>query len=86
MEPKYKIKHKVLEDSKGNMSSKRLVGAISFALGAAGAIYLYIISAKAEAGDADTMLSIINSFFYLGGTLIGSSVLEGFKISIGNKK
>lgn len=79
------IKQKqMLEDSKGNISSKRVWGNRLFIIGIIFASILFGISVFLEAKDAATAIDIVGMFFYSGTGLLGLGVAEHFRL--GDKK
>lgn len=67
---------KMLEDSKGNTSSKRIWGSIILGLGMLLSVILFYFSIAKGAEDAATALGIINMFLISGSTLLGIGVFE----------
>lgn len=77
-------KSKFLEDARGDKSLKRLIAILSFALGTAGEIYLFIASAMNLPMDIEnirTMKELIRNSYTLSGTLGAFGVAERFKFS-----
>lgn len=70
------MQKKILEDSEGNKSSKRLFGSILISLGSALHITLFIFSLLKKAVDPVTALGIANNLIYVGATLLGVGVVE----------
>ncbi len=66
----------ILEDSKGNRSSKRIFGAILITVALLCSITLFIISLLSGAPDANTAISVINMLLIAGGGLLGIGVFE----------
>jgi hypothetical protein len=68
--------NKILEDAKGNKSSKRLCGVSLIALGALFSSVLFAYSLFKDAEDATTSLGVINIILMAGGGMLGIGVFE----------
>jgi len=71
------IKKGILEDSDGDLSSKRVSGVICLSIAAAMGIGLYFASLFVVVKDPGTALDVIKVFAVTGGTLLGVGVFEG---------
>ncbi|MHC1623296.1 MAG: hypothetical protein ACXQTR_01745 [Candidatus Methanospirareceae archaeon] len=70
------VNYKTLQDQNGNMSSKRLAGAITLLTGLVGHGFLGVYSIFAQAVDPTTAVASFNTMMIIGGGLLGISVLE----------
>ena len=66
----------VLEDQEGNLSSKRLFGAVTLSIGLICHIFLGAFSIFAQAVDPTTASTSFTTAMAVGGGLLGISVLE----------
>ena len=71
------IKCKLLEDSDGNASSKRLFGAILIGIGGLMGVALFTASLFIVVKDPTTAITTMNTFIFTGAGLLGIGVLEG---------
>ena len=68
----------ILTDSNGNKSSKRVAGFIVLGMGLIMAAVLFSASIVKKVGDPDTAMSVINTMFITGGSLLGLGIAELF--------
>ena len=73
------MNYKVLQDSDGNTSSKSVFGAIVLIVGLIGHLFLGIFSIFSIAADPATAVASFNTMMFVGGGLLGVSVLEFLK-------
>lgn len=66
------------DDGTVEKSSKRLIGAIAFAIGGAILTALGVVSFFQKTVDPSTIQTVGNSFLLFGGGLLGIGVVEGF--------
>jgi hypothetical protein len=76
-------KHKTLEDSDGNKSSKRAWGSILLTIASVLSFILFYFCIIH--GDYDKALKIIDSYLYAGSGLLGITVVEKLAKSISAK-
>lgn len=78
------VKTKWYEETPGATSSKRIAGAALLALGVVLKVGLFFAAIFAERiADGTLANSITDSFFVVGGALLGVTVLEGVGSKIG---
>ena len=70
---------KMLQDSNGNTSSKRIWGTILLSLGSLMQIVLFIFAIKWGVKDPATASNVATGLILTGAGLLGIGVLEGFK-------
>lgn len=68
--------NKWYQDSKGNTSSKRVIGAIFMFLGAGLLMTIGIISITQKIADPETALEVGKTLCITGGGLLGIGVIE----------
>jgi hypothetical protein len=73
-----------LQDSEGNMSSKRLAGFMLIFFGIVMALILFYRSLYFPIANSQTALDIICYFLSIGGGLLGIGVFENIKIGRNN--
>jgi len=73
---KMKVGFNALQDSEGNLSSKRLFGALVLIIGLIGHAYLGMYSIFAQAVDPSTATAAFTTMMITGGGLLGIGVLE----------
>lgn len=70
------MSNKLLQDSKGNVSSKRIAGISTLLTAVIMACVLFGFSIVKAIGDPDTAMSVINGMLMAGGALLGVGVFE----------
>ena len=69
---------KLLEDSNGNLSSKRVAGYICGGIGLAGLVAVGVVSIFRTIEDPGTALESFKTVLIVGGSLLGIGVAEFF--------
>lgn len=71
------IKKGIIEDSQGDLSSKRVSGLVSVGIAILMGIGLYLASLFMGVKDPGTALEVIKIFAVTGGALLGVGIFEG---------
>ncbi len=70
------IESKIFTDSKGKLSSKRVIGILCFAIAIIMGVHLYVMSTILMVSDASTAIQIVEGFLMAGATLLGVGIFE----------